>query len=35
MVLAHLLENLDEKANLDLGRLLQQSIQGGSTLGLA
>lgn len=35
MILAHLLQNLDEEADLDLGRLLQQCIQSGRALGLA
>lgn len=35
MVLAHLLENLDEEADLDLSGLLQQRIQGSRALGLA
>lgn len=34
MVLTHLLKNLDEEANLDLGCLLQESIQRSGTLSL-
>jgi hypothetical protein len=33
--LGHLLQDLDEEANLHLGRLLQQGVQGGGALGLA
>lgn len=35
MVLAHLLENLNEEANLDLSGLLQQGVQSGRALSLA
>ena len=35
MVLAHLLQDLDEEADLDLGSLLEQGIEGSSALGLA
>ena len=34
MVLAHLLQHLDEEANLNLCRLLQQGIEGSGPLGL-
>lgn len=34
MVLAHLLEDLDEEADLDLSGLLQQGVQSGRALSL-
>lgn len=34
MILAHLLKHLDEESNLNLGSLLQQSVQGGGAFGL-
>ena len=35
MALGHFLQDLDEKADLNLGRLLEQSIQSGGPLSLA
>ena len=35
VIFTHLLENLDEEADLDLGGLLQKSIQSCGALGLA